>query len=64
MNKGLVFLAFIVLAACSTQPAYERPAVELPAAWTESAPRFAADGRWWRIYEDAQLDTLEPRPKQ
>jgi multidrug efflux system outer membrane protein len=58
MNKGFALLAFVALAACSTQPAYERPAVELPAAWTESAPRFAADGRWWRIYEDAQLDGL------
>jgi len=48
----------VLLAGCATQPAYERPPVELPAAWKESAPRFAADGRWWRIYEDAALEKL------
>jgi multidrug efflux system outer membrane protein len=37
---------------------YERPAVELPQSWKQSAPRFAEDGRWWRIYEDAALEEL------
>ncbi len=37
------------------QPKYERPAVELPEAWKQTAPRFAQDGRWWRIYEDEVL---------
>jgi multidrug efflux system outer membrane protein len=32
--------------------------VELPAAWKESAPRFAEDGTWWRIYGDGELDAL------
>ena len=32
--------------------------MELPAAWKESAPRFAEDGRWWRIYNDASLESL------
>jgi multidrug efflux system outer membrane protein len=52
-----VVLAF-AMAGCSTQPAYERPPVELPPAWKESAPRYAEDGRWWRIYGDPQLDAL------
>jgi multidrug efflux system outer membrane protein len=51
---GLV--SAIALAGCSVQPKYERPAVELPEAWNRAAPRFAEDGRWWRIYEDPQLE--------
>jgi multidrug efflux system outer membrane protein len=48
--------SFLLLTACTTQPRYERPAVELPATWKEVAPRFAEDGRWWRIYQDAELE--------
>lgn len=63
MNRTAV-LVLALLSACATQPDYQRPAVELPAQWKESAPpnfRAAAeDGRWWRIYEDPQLDaTIE-----
>ncbi|HEX6268042.1 MAG TPA: efflux transporter outer membrane subunit [Burkholderiales bacterium] len=51
-------VSLLLLAACATQPAYERPAVELPESWKQAAPRFAEDGRWWRIYEDAALEAL------
>jgi multidrug efflux system outer membrane protein len=54
MKQALAFALFLV-AGCSVQPKYERPAVELPEAWKEAAPRFAEDGRWWRIYEDQEL---------
>jgi multidrug efflux system outer membrane protein len=50
-----VFLV-AALAGCAAQPKYERPAVELPAAWKQTAPRYAEDGRWWRIYQDAELE--------
>src|ERR671910_2329511 len=53
MKKALL-LVFLV--GCSTQPRYERPAVELPEAWKQTAPRYAEDGRWWRIYEDSSLE--------
>jgi multidrug efflux system outer membrane protein len=56
MNRFLIALLFV--GGCATQPAYQRPPVELPAAWKESAPRFAEDGRWWRIYADPLLDAL------
>jgi len=56
MNRAAILL--VVLAGCAVQPTYERPAVELPQAWKESAPRFAADGRWWKIYADPVLDQL------
>jgi multidrug efflux system outer membrane protein len=52
-----VFLWVVaLLAGCTVGPKYEKPAVELPEAWKESAPRFAEDGRWWRIYADSQLE--------
>lgn len=54
------FFPVIVLAltACAIQPKYERPAVELPESWTQSAPRYAEDGKWWRIYEDSSLEVV------
>ena len=50
--------ALLLAAGCAAPVKYERPPVELPAQWQASAPRFAEDGRWWRIYEDASLDSL------
>jgi multidrug efflux system outer membrane protein len=49
--------SLVLLAACATDN-YQRPAVDLPAGWKESAPRFAEDGKWWRIYGDGELDAL------
>ena len=57
MKKFAVLLAFTVL-GCVNQPKYDRPAVELPPAWKETAPRFAEDGRWWRIYDDSSLNAV------
>jgi len=56
MNR-LVALAAL-LAGCAVQPDYQRPAIDLPGAWKESAPHFAADGRWWKVYRDPALDQL------
>jgi multidrug efflux system outer membrane protein len=56
MRKSLLVL--LVLAGCSLEPKYEKPAVDLPEAWKEAAPRFAEDGRWWRIYQDESLDKV------
>ncbi|HXI37097.1 MAG TPA: efflux transporter outer membrane subunit [Burkholderiales bacterium] len=54
------FLSILALVAgCSLeQPKHELPALELPQAWKDSAPRYAEDGRWWQIYGDPQLDAL------
>jgi outer membrane protein, multidrug efflux system len=56
MRRSLLVL--LVLAGCSLEPKYEKPAVELPQTWKETAPRFAEDGRWWRIYQDQDLDKV------
>ena len=58
--KRLAVAAAALLGACSVAPPYEKPALELPEAWADAppAPRFAEDGRWWRIYEDPQLDQV------
>jgi multidrug efflux system outer membrane protein len=56
MNR--FWIALVFLAGCATQPPYERPAVELPAAWKEAAPRYAEDGRWWTIYREEELNRV------
>ncbi len=58
MSRLILTCSLALLAACASPVKYERPPVELPAAWKQAAPAFAADGRWWRIYGDAQLDAL------
>jgi multidrug efflux system outer membrane protein len=58
MREWLTLGSVALIAACSVQPRYEQPALDLPATWKESAPRFAEDGRWWRIYQDPQLDQV------
>lgn len=56
--RPLVAISLGLLAGCAAPPAYERPAVELPERWQQTAPRYAQDGRWWGIYEDPQLEAL------
>ena len=61
MNRALlasVVLPAAFLTACAVQPDYKRPAVELPAAWKESAQNVAKDGNWWRVYSDPVLEKL------
>jgi multidrug efflux system outer membrane protein len=56
--RRILLSSLALLSACATPPPAQQAKVELPAAWRETAPRFAEDGRWWRIYEDAELDEL------
>jgi multidrug efflux system outer membrane protein len=58
MRRVLTSSLALVLASCSLAPKYERPAVDLPQAWKETAARYAEDGRWWRIYNDEPLNKL------
>ena len=57
MKRLCAFLVF-ALAGCVNQPKYDRPEIELPAQWKQTAPRFAEDGRWWHIYQDAELEKV------
>lgn len=60
------------LAACtSLQPAHERPALDVPAAYKEGAPGSAVwqiaqpqdsvPGAWWTLFADPALDALQER---
>ncbi|HZO13967.1 MAG TPA: efflux transporter outer membrane subunit [Polyangiaceae bacterium] len=61
MRRSLVVaLAVTILAGCATGPRYERPAVELPAAWKDAPAQgqSALGERWWSLYGDPVLDRL------
>lgn len=60
MLRRLAGALAVVLAAqgCAVHPDYQRPAIELPAAWKEGAAQAAQDGDWWRVYADPALDRL------
>ncbi|MGH8708980.1 MAG: TolC family protein, partial [Burkholderiales bacterium] len=48
----------VLLAGCAVQPDYQRPALDLPPAWQEAAPRPASNEPWWRVYGDPALERL------
>jgi len=51
-------ISVVFLSACAVNPDYQRPAVELPAAWAQSADNPFKDGNWWRVYGDPALEAL------
>ena len=51
-------LVLLLMTGCSVQPKYERPAVDLPTAWKESAQNTARDASWWRVFADPVLEKL------
>jgi len=62
MRRRLLIVSAVaaLIAGCAVGPNYERPAVELPAAW-QGAPvggAKATDDRWWALYADPVLDRL------
>jgi multidrug efflux system outer membrane protein len=56
MRRALLVL--LLAAGCAVSPDYERPPIDLPQAWKESALRYAGDDAWWRIYEEPAIDRL------
>jgi len=62
LNKAIAALlaALQVLSGCALiKPDYQRPEVELPASWAESAQKPARNnGSWWRICNYPQLEKL------
>ncbi len=68
MKRHAGSVAALLLAGCAAAPVYERPKLELPAAWTVEAPwresrpgDAAPKGPWWQRFEDPELDRLQRR---
>ena len=65
LRLGLI--APLLLAGCSVGPRYARPAApqapqykELPPNWKAAQPNDQiAKGKWWEVFQDAQLNVLE-----
>ncbi len=64
------FSAIVLLAGCAVGPRYSKPATPVPPAFKEQPPvgwkqAHPADqllrGKWWEIFQDPQLNTLEER---
>jgi NodT family efflux transporter outer membrane factor (OMF) lipoprotein len=64
---GLVSCTLALLAGCSVGPRYARPTApaapqykETPPNWKTAQPSDqAAKGKWWEVFQDAQLNALE-----
>lgn len=59
-------IGVILLGGCTAGPNYVRPAAEVPPAyketpgWKAAQPSDAAPkGKWWEVYQDPQLNSLE-----
>src|SRR5256885_267703 len=71
-NDPAIWLAAALLAGCSTQSAYQRPALEVPAQFKEATPEAAEAGiwrpadpsraqvpdNWWELFGDEQLNQI------
>ncbi|HQT64631.1 MAG: RND transporter [Acidocella sp. 20-57-95] len=66
--RRILTLAFsTVLTGCMVGPDYHQPAMSVPAGykeapgWVQAQPADAAPkGPWWQVYNDAELNKLEP----
>jgi NodT family efflux transporter outer membrane factor (OMF) lipoprotein len=62
-----VILAIVAIGGCTVGPKYTRPSAEVPPAFREAGPDWKvaepsdaiAKGKWWEIYGDPQLNSLE-----
>ena len=77
-TRGVTLAALAVLCGCTVGPAYRKPSVQSPTAyreltaaqfkdtdgWKVAAPQDAAiRGKWWELFGDPQLNTLEEQVK-
>jgi multidrug efflux system outer membrane protein len=65
MRMAAAFLAMMI-AGCAAGPNYHRPPVAAPSAWKAEGPWRPSEprdqiskGEWWKIFGDADLDSLE-----
>ena len=68
LRSILLALAAFALSGCASSPAYQKPVLDMPPAWTTEAPwrqatpHDAAPRRaWWLRFGDTGLDALEQR---
>jgi multidrug efflux system outer membrane protein len=61
-NVLALVVAALVSAGCAVGPAYQRPVLDLPAAYPEAvdagAGVAAIGAEWWKLYNDPQLNDL------
>jgi outer membrane protein, multidrug efflux system len=62
MRGGVVVLALLASACAAVGPNYQRPPVDVPAAYPEPAVTqdvtLTVPADWWRLYDDALLEQL------
>jgi NodT family efflux transporter outer membrane factor (OMF) lipoprotein len=64
---GMAAMSAVMIGGCTVGPKYSRPTAEAPAAYKETPDTFKvaqpndaiARGKWWEVYNDAQLNQLE-----
>ena len=68
LQRPLLALLPLCLAACAVGPDYVKPRLDLPAqykedaGWKPATPRDTeARGNWWEVYGDPQLNQLMPQ---
>ena len=68
LKPALTTLGALLLGACTLGPDFQRPTVELPAAfraaegWTLATPgKPITEQHWWKRYQDPLLDELLPQ---
>jgi NodT family efflux transporter outer membrane factor (OMF) lipoprotein len=70
LTVALIGLAALLASACSTLPAYDRPAIDLPETFREQAlfaparPGQPIPERWWQVFGDQTLDQLQSTLEQ
>ncbi|MGD0403819.1 MAG: efflux transporter outer membrane subunit [Candidatus Acidiferrales bacterium] len=64
----LFFLGVFLLGGCTVGPKYVRPSTDVPADYKETKDWKVAQpsaeaikGKWWEVYQDPQLNTLEEK---
>ena len=64
---GVMSLTVILLGGCTVGPKYAKPTTQVPSDYKETGADFKqaqprdqiAKGKWWEIYDDSQLNSLE-----
>jgi outer membrane protein, multidrug efflux system len=61
-SMWVLLIAALINAGCAIGPAYQRPVVDLPAAYPEEmdagAGRAAIQAQWWKLFNNPRLDEL------